>query len=106
MIFNPDNPKEHEEYNRRKKEFDALPLEQRLRKIAEMLNRGEKVDCGNTRQAKCYLAYDHYSRSITQLTQNQAIKTQGTIYCLSGDFLLTTLKWIDVNELENYLKNY
>lgn len=103
MTFNPDNPKEHEEYLQRKKSFDVLPTEEKIKKIADKLNTNKSVDFSKY-QARYYLSYDFNSKMIMQLVNGSLIKEQGVIYCLNQDFKKECIKYINEEELINYLK--
>lgn len=103
MTFNPDNPQEHKEYNKKLEEFNKLPVIERLKRIADKQN-NNKLNFKDTRQTKYYLAYDYNTNFIMQLTNCSMIKDQGTIYCINKNFKEIVLKCIKKEELEKYLK--
>ncbi len=103
MTFNPDNPQEHKEYNQKLVEFNKLPIIERLKIIAEKSNK-ESIDFKRN-QCRCYLSYDFNSKSIMQLVDSGMIKVQGVIYCTNEKFKEIALKYINKEELEQYLKN-
>ena len=102
MIFNPDNPNEHKEYNDKLREFVKLPTFEKLKRIANKLN-DEKLDFKKN-QCRCYLSYDYNSKSIMQLVDNSNIRIQGVVYCVKQEFKENCLKYIGKEELEKYLK--
>jgi hypothetical protein len=81
-----------------------LTTYQKLLKTAEKLNKNEKLRF-DFNQEHYYLAYDFNARFITQLTTQNAFKIQGVVYCLSPEFKEKAIKWIGVEELEEYLKS-
>lgn len=102
MTFNPDNPQEHKEYNKRLEEFNKLPTFEKLKRIAEKINK-ESIDFKRS-QCRCYLSYDYNTKTIMQLTDSSMIKVQGVIYCTNEKFKEIAIKWIGKEELEQYLK--
>lgn len=73
-----------------------------LRKLAEKLNKGEKVDWKDKNQEKRFLRYDYNAGIILQYyTCN--FKTVKTIYCLSEKFKDEAIKQIGKERLKNYL---
>lgn len=102
MTFNPDNPQEHKEYNKKLEEFNKLPVIEKLKIIAEKINK-ESIDFKRN-QCRCYLSYDYNTKSIMQLVDSGMIKVQGVIYCTNEKFKENALKYITKEELENYLK--
>ena len=105
MTFNPDNPNEHKEYNDKLREFNQLPTIEKLRRIAEALNKkmGRTIDF-NKYQERYYLAYDYNTNFIMQLVNASQIKVGGAIYCLHQDFKKIAIEKISEKELEKYLK--
>lgn len=106
MTFNPDNPNEHKEYNDKLREFNQLPTIEKLKRIAEALNKktGQAIDFKKY-QARYYLAYDYNTKSIMQLVSGNQIKVGGVIYCLHQDFKKIAVEKIEEQELIKYLKN-
>ena len=102
MTFNPDNPQEHKEYNQKLVEFNKLPTFEKIKRIAEKINK-ESIDFKRS-QCRAYLSYDYNTKSIMQLVNTTMIKVQGVIYCTNEKFKEIALKYINKEELEKYLK--
>ena len=85
------------------REFQQLPIFEKLQKIANKLNGNEKIDF-NKYQCRNYLAYDYNSKFITQLSSGSPFKIAGVVYCLNANFRDVAIKWIGKDELEKYLK--
>lgn len=102
MTFNPDNPQEHEEYNKKLEEFNKLPTFEKLKRIAKKNNK-ESINFKRN-QCRCYLSYDFNSKSIMQLVDSSMIKIQGVVYCTNEKFKEIAIKCIGKEELEQYLK--
>ena len=73
-----------------------------LRRLAEKLNKGEKVDWNNKYQDKNYLVFDYYDEKIKEAWSN-VLKRSRTIYCLSEGFKDEAIKQIGKERLKNYL---
>ena len=96
------NSQEHKEYNQKLAEFNKLPTIEKLKRIAEKINK-ESIDFKRS-QCRCYLSYDFNSKSIMQLVDSSMIKIQGVVYCTNEKFKEIVLKYINKEELEQYLK--
>ena len=102
MTFNPDNPQEHKEYNQKLAEFNKLPTFEKLKRIALKYNK-ESIDFKRS-QCRAYLSYDFNSETIMQLVDNSNIRIQGVVYCTNEKFKEIALKYINKEELEQFLK--
>lgn len=83
-------------------EFNKLPVVERLKRIAEKINK-ESIDFKRS-QCRAYLSYDYNTKSIMQLVDSSMIKVQGVVYCTNEKFKENALKYINKEELEKYLK--
>lgn len=86
----------------KQREFNQLPTIEKLKRIAEKINK-ESIDFKRN-QCRCYLSYDYNSKSIMQLVDNSNIRIQGVVYCLKQNFKEKAIEWIGKEELEKYLK--
>lgn len=84
------------------REFNQLPTIEKLKRIALKYNK-ESIDFKRS-QCRAYLSYDFNSKSIMQLADSGTIKIQGVVYCTNEKFKELALKYINKEELENYLK--
>lgn len=103
MTFNPDNPREHEEYKKKLEEFNKFTIIERLKRIALKYNK-ESIDFKRN-QCRAYLSYDYNTKSIMQLVDSSMIKVQGVIYCTNEKFKEIALKYINKEELAKYLRS-
>lgn len=82
-------------------EAEKILVRRMLEDIARRLNRGKKIDWENYDQAKYFIYIDcediGYNFDIT-------VKTQGTVYCLSSDFIKVAIQEIGEERLKRYLR--
>lgn len=71
-----------------------------LKNLAEILNKGQKIDWDNKKQKKYFIYYD-YNKEKLKEGYNNMCRNEGTIYCVDINFLEIALK--EIGE-ENLLK--
>lgn len=86
----------------KQREFNQLPTIEKLKRIAEKINK-ESIDFKRS-QCRAYLSYDYNTKSVMQLADSGTIKIQGVVYCTNEKFKEIALKYINKEELEQYLK--
>lgn len=74
-----------------------------IRKIAEKLNKGEKINWSDNNQNKYFLFYDYENKEI-KINCNQIYKVGRTIYCLSESLKSEAIRQIGEEKVANYLK--
>lgn len=82
---------------------EKIQTEIELRKLAEKLNNGEKIDWEDTEKEKYYLYYDSEDEEVyTDYIYMDKFPQQ--IYCLRREFKDKALKQIGKEKIINYLK--
>ena len=82
-----------------------LIITQKLKDIALRLNNGVEIDWNNHDQEKWTIVVHHsdYGNKL-QLSIEDFLEFQGSIYCLSDEFLKIAIKEIGEKELIEYMK--
>ena len=83
---------------------ERMKIETQLRNIALRLNDGKEIDWNDFKLVKYYIFYD-YEDKFFRSTTHKFCRNQGTIYCLSKDFLKVAREEIGEERLIDYLKN-
>lgn len=86
-------------------EADKILVRRQLEDIARRLNKGRKIDWFDGTQYKFYITahFTKYSSQSLELQGIQAIMNEGSVYCLSEDFLDVALSEIGSTKLWKYL---
>lgn len=84
-------------------EREKILVRRMLEDIANRLNGSEKVDWSNDCQRKFSIFYGSIGNSLGQ-SLDYMIKRQGTVYCLSNDFLNVAKEEIGTERLIRYIK--
>ena len=74
-----------------------------LKRLAERLNNGEKIDWKNKAQKKYFICYDNTSNRLV-FDFYSTLSFIGTIYCLDENFLDIALERIGKERLEKLFK--
>ena len=88
----------------RDKAMFKLEIENKLKNIAERLNKGQKIDWEDENQKKYEIYYDYIHKKI-ECRAFCYCKDQGVIYCLNKNFLKVAKKEIGEENLIKYFKD-
>lgn len=88
------------------KEANKILIRRKLEDIANRLNDGEKIDWNDQSQRKYLIRYSYDKNEEFELYGgwSEYMRTQGTVYCLSEDFLKVAIEEIGEQELIDYIK--
>lgn len=93
-----------EAYEKVDAETNEIFIKRKLEGIAKRLNDGEEIDWNDHEQGKFFIGYDHNVQRL-DVTSALIFETQGTVYCLSENFLEEAIKEIGQQKLIDYLTN-
>lgn len=87
-------------------EAEKILVRRMLEDIARRLNKGKEIDWFDDAQYKFCITehFTKYSPQSLELQGMQAIKNEGTVYCLSEDFLDVAIQEIGEERLKKYLR--
>lgn len=85
-------------------EAEKILIRRQLEDIARRLNKGKKIDWFDGIQYKFFIT-EHFTKPQSLKLQGmQATKNEGTVYCLSEDFLDVAIQEIGEERLKKYLR--
>ena len=91
-----------ESYKKAQQEADKILVRRQLEDIAKRLNKGKQIDWKNEDQCKWHIVYNAFFGITTYSVCVN--KTQGTVYCLDGDFLDVAKREIGEDKLIKYIR--